>query len=73
MFAIEVYNGHIYVHIDLGAGPTKQRGSRKRIDDGAWHDVIFRRTGREAKVTVDGYHADFKTAGKYLNTTQNTI
>lgn len=68
LFAIEVYNGHIYVHLDLGAGPIKQRGSRKRIDDGVFHDVIFRRTGREARITVDGFHTDFKTAGMYLKT-----
>ncbi|KAF5304935.1 hypothetical protein FQR65_LT00819, partial [Abscondita terminalis] len=61
LFAIEVYNGHIYVHVDLGSGPWKQRGSRRRIDDGAWHDVIFRRTGRDARITVDGFHTDFKT------------
>ncbi|XP_017771732.1 PREDICTED: neurexin-1a-like, partial [Nicrophorus vespilloides] len=63
LFAIEVYNGHIYVHLDLGAGPSKQRGSMRRIDDGSWHEVTFRRTGRDARVTVDGFHTDFKTAG----------
>ncbi|KAB0804576.1 hypothetical protein PPYR_01546 [Photinus pyralis] len=61
LFAIEVYNGHIYVHVDLGSGSWKQRGSRRRIDDGGWHDVIFRRTGRDARITVDGFHTDFKT------------
>lgn len=65
MFAIEIYNGHIYVHVDLGAGPSKLRGSRRRIDDGSWHEVTFRRTGRESRITVDGFHTDFKTAGLY--------
>lgn len=67
LFAIEVYNGHLYVHLDLGAGPSKQRGSRKRIDDGVFHEVVFRRTGRDARITVDGFHTDFKTAGTYLS------
>lgn len=67
LFAIEIYGGHLQVHIDLGAGPTKQRGSRKKVDDGAWHEVTFRRTGREARITVDGYHTDFKTPGKQLS------
>ncbi|VEN53731.1 unnamed protein product, partial [Callosobruchus maculatus] len=61
LFAVEIYNGHIYVHLDLGSGPWKQRGSRRRIDDGNWHEVIFRRTGRESRITVDGFHTDFKT------------
>ncbi|RZC34422.1 Laminin G 2 domain containing protein, partial [Asbolus verrucosus] len=64
LFAIEIYNGHIYVHLDLGSGPSKQRGSRRRIDDGSWHEVTFRRTGRDARITVDGFHTDFKTTGK---------
>lgn len=63
-FAIEVYNGQLYVHLDLGAGPTKQRASRKRIDDGAWHEVVFRRKERDARVAVDGFHSDFRTAGQ---------
>lgn len=63
-FAVEVYNGQLYVHLDLGAGPTKLRASRKRIDDGAWHEVVFRRKERDARVSVDGFHSDFKTAGQ---------
>ncbi|KAK9891151.1 hypothetical protein WA026_013467 [Henosepilachna vigintioctopunctata] len=61
-FSIEIYNGHIYVHLDLGSGAAKQRGSRRRIDDGAWHEVSFRRNGRDARITVDGFHTDFKTS-----------
>jgi neurexin len=64
LFAIEIYNGHIYVHLDLGSGHSKQRGSRRRIDDGSWHEVTFRRTARDARITVDGFHTDFKTTGK---------
>lgn len=62
-FAIEIYMGQIYVHLDLGSGPLKQRGTRKRLDDGMWHEVTFRRTGRDARITVDGVHTDFRTPG----------
>ncbi|XP_045465239.1 neurexin-1 isoform X1 [Harmonia axyridis] len=61
LFSIEIYNGHIYIHLDLGSGAVKQRGSRRRIDDGSWHEVSFRRNGRDARITVDGFHTDFKT------------
>ncbi|XP_076267809.1 neurexin 1-like isoform X2 [Rhynchophorus ferrugineus] len=64
LFAVEIYNGHIYIHLDLGTGPSKQRGSRRRIDDGTWHELIFRRTGRDARISVDGFHTDFKVMGK---------
>ncbi|XP_060517696.1 neurexin 1 isoform X2 [Cylas formicarius] len=60
LFAVEIYNGHIYIYLDLGGGLSKQRGSRRRIDDGTWHEVTFRRTGRDSRITVDGFHTDFK-------------
>lgn len=64
---MEVYNGHLYVHLNLGAGPSKQRASKRRIDDGDWHEVVFRRSAREARIIVDGkHHTDFKTAGNSL-------
>lgn len=52
------------MHLDLGAGPTKLRASRKRIDDGAWHEVSFKRKERDAKVVVDSLPSDFRTAGQ---------
>ncbi|KAK9716993.1 Laminin G domain [Popillia japonica] len=64
LFAIEIYNGQLYVHLDLGSGPSKQRASRRRVDDGSWHEVTFRRSARDARITVDGYFTDFKTSGK---------
>ncbi|KAG5671262.1 hypothetical protein PVAND_001469 [Polypedilum vanderplanki] len=62
-FAVELLNGHIYVHIDLGSGASKVRASRRRVDDGVWHELILRRSGREGKVGVDGQYNDFKTPG----------
>lgn len=63
MFAIELLNGHIYVHVDLGSGAIKVRGSRRRVDDGAWHELTLRRNNREGKVAVDGQWVDFRTPG----------
>lgn len=62
-FAVEVLNGHIYIHIDLGSGAAKVRASRKRVDDGIWHELTVRRNGREGKVGVDQQWNDFKVPG----------
>nr|XP_036217240.1 neurexin-1 isoform X2 [Bactrocera oleae] len=63
LFAIELLNGHIYIHLDLGSGAAKVRASRRRVDDGDWHDLILRRNGRDAKVSVDGVWNEFRTPG----------
>lgn len=63
LFAVELLNGHIYIHVDLGSGATKVRGSRRRVDDGAWHDLTVRRNGKDGKVSVDGVYVDFRTPG----------
>lgn len=60
---MELLNGHIYIHVDLGTGAAKVRASRRRVDDGSWHELILRRTGRECKVSVDGQWNDFRTPG----------
>lgn len=64
LFAVELLNGHIYIHVDLGSGAAKVRGSRRRVDDGIWHDLTVRRNGREGKVTVDSVTIDFRTPGE---------
>lgn len=49
--------------VDLGSGAVKVRVSRRRVDDGAWHELMLRRTGRETKVSIDGQWNDFRTPG----------
>lgn len=60
---MELLNGHIYVHIDLGSGSTKIRASKRRVDDGVWHDFSVRRNQRDVRAAVDGSNVDFKTTG----------
>ncbi len=38
-FAMEILDGHLHVHLDLGTGAVKIRASRMPLDDGAWHKV----------------------------------
>lgn len=70
LFAVEMLNGYIYVHVDLGSGGVRVRASRRRVDDSHWHEFLLRRTGRDGRVTVDGANAEFKTpgeSGNYIN------
>ncbi|XP_053613214.1 neurexin 1-like isoform X1 [Plodia interpunctella] len=64
LFAVEMLNGYIYVHLDLGSGGVRVRASRRRVDDSHWHEFMMRRTGRDGRVTVDGANAEFKTPGE---------
>lgn len=64
MFAIEILNGYVYVHMDLGSGAVRVRATRRRVDDALWHEFLLRRSGRDGRVTVDGANAEFKTPGE---------
>uniref|UniRef100_A0A0C9QZT5 NRX3A_1 protein n=4 Tax=Fopius arisanus TaxID=64838 RepID=A0A0C9QZT5_9HYME len=63
LFAFEILDGHLYLHIDLGSGHLKIRASKRRVDNGTWHDVALRRVDRNGRVTVDGETIDFNTPG----------
>ncbi|XP_076289211.1 neurexin 1 isoform X2 [Lasioglossum baleicum] len=63
LFAFEIFDGHLYLHADLGSGPVKVKPSKGRVDDGMWHNVAFRRTKREGWVTVDKGTVEFRTPG----------
>lgn len=66
MFALELMSGHLYLHLDLGSGSIKVKGTMRRIDDGMWHEISLRRNGKEGRLTVDGNTADFSTPGAIL-------
>ena len=36
---MELLDGHLHVHLDLGSGAVKVRASRFALDDGSWHTV----------------------------------
>lgn len=65
LFAMELVEGHLYLHLDLGSGSVKVKGTPRRVDDGMWHEVTLQRSGREGRVTVDDNAADFSTPGKH--------
>lgn len=61
--AIELLDGHVFLLINLGSGPVKVKGSTKRVDDGHWHAIGLKRTGKSGRVTVDESAVDFIAPG----------
>jgi len=62
-FGMEMFSGHLYLHLDLGTGHVKIRVSQMRIDDGKWHNFHTERTKQYGKVTLDGQGNDFSLPG----------
>ncbi|TRY78868.1 hypothetical protein TCAL_10650 [Tigriopus californicus] len=63
-FAMEMMEGYLYKHIDLGSGAVKLRASNRRLDDGAWHKVEILRNQRSGTITVDEELHSFETPGE---------
>lgn len=51
-FAIELLDGYIYMHLDLGSGSLKLRASNRRLDDGTWHKVDVVRNRKRGNLQV---------------------
>ena len=52
-FALELLDGYLYLHLDLGSGSLKLRGSNRRVDDGAWHKLDVTRNRKRGNLLVD--------------------
>ena len=61
---MELLSGFLYLHLDLGDGPTKIRAANKLLNDGAWHQIVIIRNGRSGNVKVDQVGIDFETPGR---------
>ena len=55
-FAMELLDGYIYLHLNLGSGSLKLRGSNRKLDDGAWHKVDVTRNRKAGTLQVDAEH-----------------
>ena len=62
-FAMELLDGHLYVHLDLGSGAAKVRASRFELNDGAWHRVGLTLRKQIGRITIDGDTEAFETPG----------
>ncbi|XP_055944776.1 neurexin-1-like isoform X1 [Argiope bruennichi] len=63
VFALELLDGHVYLILGLGSGIAKVKASAKRCDEGQWHTVTLRRTGKSGRIAVDEAAYDFTTPG----------
>ena len=61
---MELLDGHLHVHLDLGSGAVKVRASRTPLNDGAWHEVELTLKRRVGRVTIDGNTEAFETPGE---------
>lgn len=62
--AFELLEGHVFALINMGSGAVKVKATTRRIDDGHWHSVSFRRQGKTGRVTVDETSVDFVAPGQ---------
>ncbi|XP_066961792.1 neurexin 1 isoform X2 [Macrobrachium rosenbergii] len=62
-FALELLEGHIYLHLNLGSGSRKVKATNRRVDDGWWHEVTLNRDSQAGRITVDEGANDFTTPG----------
>ena len=60
---MELFDGHLYVHLNLGTGAAKVRASRKQLNDGDWHRVELTLKDKVGRITVDGTTEAFETPG----------
>ena len=61
---MELFDGHLFVHLNLGTGAAKVRASRKPLNDGNWHRVELTLKNKVGRITVDGNTEAFESPGK---------
>ena len=64
-FGLELYDGHLFLHLDMGTGHIKIRvsGNGAGVSDGKWHAFHMERTKQFGKVTLDGKGNNFAIPG----------
>ena len=63
-FAMEMMDGQVYLHLNLGSGSRKVKVTIRRVDDSRWHEISYSRDGRAGVVSVDEMVLDFAMQGK---------
>ena len=64
---MELLEGYLYLHLDLGSGAVKIRASDQLLNDGDWHSVEVIRNMKAATVSVDEKLKSFTSPGKDMS------
>jgi leucine-rich repeat transmembrane neuronal protein 1/2 len=62
-FGLELLDGFVYVHVNLGRNPVKFRASSsgRPLSDGEWHKIELTLNANTGRITIDGDIQNFKS------------
>ena len=63
---MELMDGFLYLHMDLGSGAVKMMASNQRLAEGETHSVEVLRNGKAGTVSIDDQLTTFTTPGKNI-------
>ncbi len=61
---MELLDGHLYVHMDLGSGGVKVLASHLKLNNGDFHRVELTLHKRIGRITINGETKPFETPGE---------
>ncbi len=62
-FGVELLDGHLLVHLDLGNGPLKIKGLKEFLHDGKWHNIKVTLLKNQVMVDINGDSETFEMIG----------
>ncbi|XP_032819710.1 neurexin-1-like isoform X21 [Petromyzon marinus] len=62
-FAIELFDGHLFLLLDMGSGTIKLKATESNVNDGEWYHVDFQRDGRTGSISVNSQRSPFTAGG----------
>ncbi|CAG5136431.1 unnamed protein product, partial [Candidula unifasciata] len=57
--ALELFDGFLYLLLDMGSGVQKLQASKLPVTDGIAHDIHFEFSGNQGYISVDGHREQF--------------
>ena len=72
-FAMELREGLLHVHMDLGEGPINVRASRLPLNDGQWHHVELNVKRSIGRIAINGAFKSFEMPGKCVGHQINVL
>ncbi|XP_071742719.1 neurexin 1 isoform X2 [Lepeophtheirus salmonis] len=64
VFAIEILEGYLYLHLNLGPEALKIRASNQRLDDGTWHKIEIFLRSKSGTIKVNEDFQEFAIPGE---------